>query len=346
MSYASLFTKMKNSNISLCPYCEKQTDIISKNINETIKVLNDEIETVSEILQCSVCGGEFTTFEIEEKNYQKAYDIYRKRHNLLPPEKIKEIRTALNLSLYEFGLLFNLNEKTINNIEEGYPYIDEINEQIISIQETGEALKLLDKKQEDLPKGYYSSIKNKLIKALNHKQTIQFIFNNKKLDLETGFRSFNINKVENMILYIIKKVNNVGKTKLNKLLFYCDFKYFKEYTVSITGINYIHLPLGPVPDNYEIIINDLIDNKKILNEEKIYHSFNLKSFSGEIYTHLTEPDLSLFNNNEIKVMDNVISNFKSLSAKKIKNKSHNEEAYNKTNELETISYKYAKTLSI
>ena len=73
----------------LCPYCEKETNILTKHINETIKVLNDEIETVSEILQCSVCNGEFTTFKTEEKNYQKVYDIYRKNHNIPPDKQLK-----------------------------------------------------------------------------------------------------------------------------------------------------------------------------------------------------------------------------------------------------------------
>ncbi len=340
-----LSTKMKNSDTSLCPYCEKQTDIEHKNITETIKVLNESIETNSIILRCKVCEGEFTTYDIEEKNYQEAYNIYRKRHNLLSPDKIIEIRTGLNLSPYEFGLLLNLSEKTLNNIEKGYPLKGEVNEQILSIQEPDEALKILDIKQKGLPEEYYLSIKNKLIKASPQGQLIQIFLDTKKQDLETGFRSFNINKVENLILYILKKAKNVGKTKLNKLLFYCDFKYFKEYTVSITGATYIHLPLGPVPDNYEIIINYLINSKKITSEEKIYHSF-LKNVSGEIYTPLKESDLSLFNNNEIKVIDSIISDPGNLSAVQIKNKSHNEEGYNKTNQSELISYKYAKALSV
>lgn len=333
---------MKNSNASLCPYCEKQTAALYKNIAETIKVLDDRIKTVSEILQCSVCGGKFTTYDIEEKNYRKVYDIYRERHNLLPAGKITEIRTKLNLSPYEFGLLLNLSEEAVNNIEGGYPFLNEVNKQILSIQETGKALEVLNIKQKDLPKRNYLSIKNKLIKTSPQ----EYFFNAKKQDLETGFRNFNIDKVENLILYILKKAKNIGKTKLNKLLFYCDFKYFKEYTVSITGITYIHLPLGPVPDNYEIIINDLMKNKKISSDEVFTSYGSLKEYSWEIYKPLIEPDLSLFNDDEIEIVNDIVSMFENLSARSIKNKSHKEEGYKYTKHLDIISYKYAKTLSV
>ena len=128
------------TNTSLCPYCEKQAVIEHINFAETIKVLGDKIETVSEILQCSVCGGEFTTFVIEEKNYMKVYNIYRERHNILPADKITEIRTELNLSREDFGLLLNLSEEAVNNIEEGYPFSDKMNKRILLIQKIGRAL--------------------------------------------------------------------------------------------------------------------------------------------------------------------------------------------------------------
>ncbi len=341
-------TKTNYNPLYFCPHCEEYMPVTIENISETINVLSEPINTNLQVLQCETCSNEFTTLEIEEENFKRAYDIYREKHNLILPDKIKEIRLKLNLFPFEFGLLIGLNENSINNIEKGFPFDDEINDKIKAIQETGKALNILNEKQKNLPEEIYLSIKDKLEKAVKGVRTPSidyYSIDGDKQDLETGYKRFNIDKVENLILYILLQIKNVSKTKLNKLLFYCDFKYFKENSVSITGIKYVHLPLGPIPDNYEIIINNLIIEGKINSNEIIYCNIQGECV-GEIYEPLIKPDLSLFTENEIKIIDESLSVLNNLSATQIKNKSHNEQGYNETNRLETISYRYAESLSI
>lgn len=54
-------------------------------------------------------------------------------------------------------------------------------------------------------------------------------------------------KMENMILYFINNTNNCGITKLCKLMYYADFRHFKETGRSITGLIYKAWQKGPVP---------------------------------------------------------------------------------------------------
>jgi Antitoxin SocA-like, Panacea domain len=65
----------------------------------------------------------------------------------------------------------------------------------------------------------------------------------------SGYLKFDLRKFLNAALFFCK--GGQLKTRLNKLLFYAVFKHFKENAVAITGARYVHLPLGPVPDNYE-----------------------------------------------------------------------------------------------
>ena len=78
-------------------------------------------------------------------------------------------------------------------------------------------------------------------------QDIVNILTNKYLKfndhINSGFSNFDFNKFSNIVLYFTKNIPKVSKTKLMKLLFYSDFKNYKEYGVSVSGIVYQRLPL-------------------------------------------------------------------------------------------------------
>lgn len=54
-------------------------------------------------------------------------------------------------------------------------------------------------------------------------------------------------KLLNLIAYFTKHTKNCGKTKLFKLLYYADFRHFKETGKSITDLKYYAWEKGPVP---------------------------------------------------------------------------------------------------
>lgn len=54
-------------------------------------------------------------------------------------------------------------------------------------------------------------------------------------------------KLKNAVLYFVKNDKTVGLTKLMKLLFYLDFKLYRECGESLTGQTYEAWKFGPVP---------------------------------------------------------------------------------------------------
>lgn len=54
-------------------------------------------------------------------------------------------------------------------------------------------------------------------------------------------------KLKNAVLYFVKNDNTVGLTKLMKLLFYLDFRLYRECGESLTGQTYEAWKFGPVP---------------------------------------------------------------------------------------------------
>lgn len=54
-------------------------------------------------------------------------------------------------------------------------------------------------------------------------------------------------KLINAIIYFAQKTKYCGKTKLLKLLYFLDFKHFKQTGKSVTGLDYFAWQMGPVP---------------------------------------------------------------------------------------------------
>ena len=162
-----------------------------------------------------------------------------------------------------------------------------------------------------------------------------------KSDL-TGFKSFDLNKLENIISYIADKVDNLYKTSLNKYLFYIDFLCYKENSLSITGLRYVKEQFGPVIEQkgYEDIINVL--NNKIDKSENFGYDYSIitKIKSKKNY------DISTLKDYEIKVIDRVIDKLNNMNCTQISQLSHEEAAWKSTSKGQLITYDYADDLLI
>jgi uncharacterized phage-associated protein len=135
-----------------------------------------------------------------------------------------------------------------------------------------------------------------------------------------------------MALYIAEKGQNVYKTKLNKLLFYSDFINFYLHGRSISGAKYIHVPFGPVPEQYGTALEQLAKAGRIKLLPAGRQTFLIKSErAGEV-----ELDAE-----ELKTIDWVLETYGSLSASEISDLSHREKAYRFTRPGEQIAYRYA-----
>lgn len=64
-------------------------------------------------------------------------------------------------------------------------------------------------------------------------------------------------KILTAIKYFTKNTKHLGRTKLFKLFFFWDFRYFSKHGKTITGFTYLTYPFGPVPQElFEMVIND------------------------------------------------------------------------------------------
>lgn len=325
----------------ICPNCEKIRELEKISKTETINIKNENINVNCTLLVCNSCKAEFDDPKDKVNPVEEAYRIYRSKYGLLQPEEIKSFRNKYGLTQQELSVLLGWGLATLSRYENG-ALQDSSHEKTLRlvmnpsnllemVKETPSALS--DKKRDELIK----ELENEQEEAYSFKRIYEDRFGKYKPNIFSGYKKLNLSKLFSSILFFC--TDGALKTKLNKLLFYADFLHFKKYSVSITGLYYMHHQYGPVPDNYEYYFATLIHEDKAIRVEEKEFTTNI---TGELYTSLMQPDLNVFDESELETIIEVKKHFKDVTATQIKNLSHEEAAYKDTSMGEYISYDFAE----
>lgn len=152
--------------------------------------------------------------------------------------------------------------------------------------------------------------------------------------------SLNRKKYQNTILYLCSKLKGEvrGKKKLAKLLYFVDFDFYEKAQKSVTGDIYYAFPMGPVPSALEEMITEMT-KKKMLQIKQVDERAGYNP--TEVYKNLTEPDLSVFDDKEKKMLDRIILKYGNLNGKQLEELSHAEAPYIGTELRKKIPYELA-----
>ena len=100
-----------------CPFCDKEHDLEVVKKEEEVNVKGELIKYKEENYYCSSCDVEFCNGEMEGNNLLRAKDEYRKKHNLLTSDEIRNIREKYSLSQSDLALILGWGEVTITRYE-------------------------------------------------------------------------------------------------------------------------------------------------------------------------------------------------------------------------------------
>lgn len=329
-----------------CDVCGKdvETKVITK--KETYKVCGESTEVEAQVLICAECGEEFYCEEFDNATLVRAYNEYRRKHKLLFPEEIKQIREQYGLSQRGFAKLLNWGDKTICRYENGSVQDKAHNSLLLFLREPEnmriyltENEILLDEKQ----KMKLLDTVEKLEKDSEHRNSIRFfeLFFSDVPCEENGFKGFDYEKFCAMVLFFAQKSTELLKTKLMKLLNYSDMIFYKENGVSISGLKYVHFPYGPVPDNFDILLGRMTADH-VAHIEVCYDN------GYEKHQVIPERDVpgGILSDEEVKVLERIYEKFKNFGSADISDYSHKEKGYSSTKQGEIISYAYAKDIEL
>ncbi len=326
----------------IVPCSHKNIRIIQK--EETYPVLGENTTIMANVKVCNDCGTELFDFALDEDNLKRAFLKYKRNHALMTAKEICALRNKYNISQRTLATLIGCSQATIVRYENGNIQNNTHNNIMRMLQKPENMSDILAIKEEELSPKEVRSIR----KALYNLNASDGGFSNAmedfgeylyiKPDRFSGFREFDFYKYIDMVKYFADNTKGrLYKTKLFKMLFYADMYFFREYTKSMSGMNYVHYPYGPVPRSYSFILG-LMEKLGAISIVDVENQYG----GGEaIVSNAGYSSGSVLAKDEIDILDWVISEFGSLSAGEISDRSHKEKGYIETGDMELISYLYA-----
>jgi len=290
-------------------------------------------------------GHTFDDPKSSDDPIDRAYREYRLRRGLLQPEEIRRFRLSTGLTQRELASILGFGSVTLSRYENG-ALQSEAHDKLLRMAIDPANLAVLAKqnRMKLSEETFHRLLQYLEADVKDQHQSLRILFETTYAHYEhdeySGDSKFDVDKLISAILFFCVG-SDVFKTKLNKLLFYADFKHFKEYSASISGSRYAHLPFGPAPDHYDLMLAMLHEDERISLME-----YDYGEFVGEIVRPHGVPDVSYLSAVELRTITDVKARFEEYSSSQISKLSHNEKGYKETQDGELISYRFADALSI
>ncbi|MDD4989356.1 MAG: Panacea domain-containing protein [Candidatus Pacebacteria bacterium] len=149
-----------------------------------------------------------------------------------------------------------------------------------------------------------------------------------------------IEKYKNAILYFAKNLTQqqLGKTKLAKLLYYLDFISYRDNEKNVTGALYYKQEHGPLAQDLTEMIGNLVSEKK-LEVNRVIVGENDKQ--KDQFKALKDPDENVFDVYEQTLLRKLINKYANTPTDVIVAKSHLEAPWVKATNGASLDYKFA-----
>ena len=332
-----------------CPYCKKEVEykIEKRDLKEFRGI---EINTFENVAICNECNQDLYVNKIEDENNERIYKIYREKANIIKAEDIVKLREKYDISQRELTAILGFGKMTINRYERGglptksqSDYIKLLIENedrfIEKVKEAYENNNITEKTYKKIvSEGQEENISKKRVQE-NIRRYLKEVLN-RKPDIYNGYKSLDLEKVENIISYIASKVKNLTITSLNKYLWYIDMLSFNKRSVAITGLTYQNQKFGPT------IVYKKYDELSLLDDK--YQREDIETENGNTTKIISNENFNLdkINNGEKEIIDTIIKLLKNKKVTDISEMSHREDGWKKTKRLEKISFEYAMNLKL
>lgn len=332
-----------------CPYCKKEVEYKIEQ-RELKEFRGTQVNTFENVAICNECNQDLYVNKIEDENNERIYKIYREKANIIKAEDIVKLREKYDISQRELTAILGFGKMTINRYERGglptksqSDYIKLLMENedrfIEKVKEAYENNNITEKTYKKIvSEGQEENISKKRVQE-NIRRYLKEVLN-RKPDIYNGYKSLDLEKVENIISYIASKVKNLTITSLNKYLWYIDMLSFNKMAVAITGLTYQNQKFGPtiVYKKYDEL--SLLDNKYQREDIETENGNTTKIISNENF------NLDKINDSEKEIIDTIIKLLKNKKVTDISEMSHREDGWKKTKRLEKISFEYAMNLKL
>jgi DNA-binding transcriptional regulator YiaG len=279
-------------------------------------------------------GEQYTEEYTDEVNINQVYNKYRDKYNLPFPDEIKAIRAKYDLSAIKMSEVLGFGANVWRNYEAG-EVPSESNARLVQVAddvaEFGKMVRLTPHLDEKTKEKILLRV-DELLKAndgwhlaYSEEDYVMGTDPGAALpDNTTGYRKPSLERLTEMIVFFTEQMQPF-KTKMNKLLFYADFRHYQLYGVSISGARYRAVTWGPVPKQFDALFDHVSRKEEV---EFVQHELPDGNLAGQFKPK--EPRSFreiLFADTELAVLREVAQRFAKDDAKRIIATSHEEEAW-------------------
>jgi len=315
----------------------------------TMTYRKEEFRVCFHTWKCEDTGEQFEDDAFAQLNYDQVQNQYRAKYAIPFKEEINAIREKYELSAIKMSQVLGFGDNTYRQYETG-EMPSQSNARLIQFAANPHEFK----KMLEVSNVLEGSAFEKLNKRIEHLIQVQkkdkyknliaeYLFGNESADIYRGFKKPDIDKFSEMVFYFSERLKP-WKTKLNKLLFYADFRNFQLTGISMSGAVYRAIPMGPVPDKFQSIYDFLNENTIVDINTTFFPDGGLgEQFSpskGRKFNEL------LFTESEMSVLNEIANRFKDTSTNDIIEISHKEKAWlENKDDKKLINYFYAFDLN-
>ncbi|MBQ7774115.1 MAG: DUF4065 domain-containing protein [Bacteroidales bacterium] len=289
---------------------------------------------------CADSGEYFTSDDMDDVGFLQVTNQYRVKYGIPFSDEIAAIRSLYGVSAARMSLIMGFGANQWRNYESGEVPSVSNGRMIKSIMNPEVFLDMVHSSKHILEQKDYDKLIKRINSILecNDSRVFEQYETNRLFMCErgadNGFGERSLQKLKNILLYIIGQCGELFCTKMNKMLFYADFLAYRDMGMSLTGLSYRALNYGPVPERWDRIYSqfDEVRLEPKVNGDK----------EGMIFIPEGDADLSFFSAEELKILDLVCGRFSECSAAEISKISHEEPAWIECSSKHSrIPYEYA-----
>jgi putative zinc finger/helix-turn-helix YgiT family protein len=341
---------------AFCAHCRIEKEPRIEQRQDLFTVKGETVEVSANVAVCRECGNDIFLEDLEEKNFKRAYDLFRREHDLLTTAEIQSIRQLYGLSQRALAQLLGLGEVTISRYENGAIQARGHDHLIRLLKEPENVRRLLDESSSEISATVRENLEARLGELLSSKpkhsrgQCFAELLDSGEPSMSNGYRSLDLERAHQAASFLAANVKHFFISKGTKLLWYFDFLAYKSQASSATGCKYEAALFGPVPHDYELLFAEMTANGVLFTEEVLFEKKDGSSGGGKLYHASEEPCLDLLSGLERKCLEAVAEEFRSLNANQTIERTYKEKAYIEVFEKgkfwKIIPYELSSTLSL
>ena len=274
---------------------------------------------------CEDSGEQFTDDESDTAGFVQVTNQYRAKYGIPYTDEIIAVRQRYGISAAKMSLILGIGINQYRLYEQGEVPSVSNGRMIRSIMNPKVMLEMVESSKNELSVSEYEKIISKVQAIIASSETYKMeqyetrrIFNTPR-GADNGYAQLSLNRLRNIMLYILNRCDEVWCTKMNKLLFYTDFMSYRERGIAMTGLSYRAIDFGPVPERWDRVYSEFPEVRQELRQ--------VGDFVGSVLIASEESDYSMFTDAELKVLDSICTHFSKMSSREISRISHDEDAW-------------------